>query len=52
MAGARPSSFKKGGGFLDGVDLTIVDYQFTDEFNGQPFKPGKIKGHVLKVRIL
>lgn len=44
MAGARPSSFKKGGGFLDGVDLVIKDYQFTDEFNGEPFKPGKIKG--------
>lgn len=44
MSGARPSSFKKGGGFLDGVDCVIVDYQFTDEFNGEPFKPGKIKG--------
>lgn len=42
--GARPSSFKKGGGFLDGVDLVIKDYQFTDEFNGEAFKPGKIKG--------
>lgn len=41
--GARPTSFKKGGGFLDGVDVTFVDYQFTDEFNGEPFKPGKIK---------
>ena len=41
--GARPTSFKKGGGFLDGVDLTLVDYQFTDEFNGEPYKPGKIK---------
>lgn len=39
--GARPSSFKKGGGFLNGVDARIVDYQFTDEFNGEPFKPGK-----------
>jgi len=44
MSGARPSQFKKGGGFLDGIDLVIKDYQFTDEFNGQPFKPGKIKG--------
>ena len=43
MAGARPSSFKKGGGFLDGVDVKLVDYQFTDEFNGQPFVAGKIK---------
>lgn len=39
--GARPSSFKKGGGFLNGVDGTWVDYQFTDEFNGEPFRPGK-----------
>lgn len=42
--GARPSTYKKGGGFLDNVDLTLVDYQFTDEFNGEPFKAGKIKG--------
>lgn len=40
--GARPSSFKKGGGgFLNGVDGVISDYQFTDEFNGVPFKAGK-----------
>lgn len=39
--GARPSSFKKGGGFLNGVDGVITDYQFTDEFNGEAFKPGK-----------
>ena len=38
--GARPSQFRKGGGFLNGVDGTWVDYQWTDEFNGQPFKPG------------
>lgn len=44
MAGARPSQFKKGGGFLDGVDVVIKDYQFTDEFNGEAFRPGKIKG--------
>lgn len=42
--GARPTSYKRGGGFLDGVDATIVDYVFTDEFNGEPFKPHKIKG--------
>ena len=42
--GARPSSFKRGGGFLDGVDLVIRDYQFTDEFNGEAYKAGKIKG--------
>src|SRR6266850_1121505 len=41
--GARPSSFKRGGGFLDGVDLTITGYQYTDEFNGEAFKPGKMK---------
>ncbi len=39
--GARPSSFRKQGGFLNGVDGVISDYQFTDEFNGQPFKPGR-----------
>lgn len=43
--GARPSSFRKGGGFLDGVDVVISDYQFTDQFNGEDFKPGKIKGN-------
>jgi hypothetical protein len=43
--GARPSSFRKGGGFLDGVDLTIRDYQWTDEFNGEPYRAGKIKGN-------
>lgn len=41
--GARPSSFKRGGGFLNGVDALITGYQFTDEFNGEPFKAGKIK---------
>lgn len=39
--GARPSSFKGGGGFLKDVDGTIRDYTFTDEFNGVPFVPGK-----------
>lgn len=42
--GARPSSYKKSGGFLNGVDCVITDYQLTDEFNGEPYKPGKIKG--------
>lgn len=42
--GARPSQFKKGGGFLDGVDGVITDYTFTDEFNGAPFVAGKIRG--------
>ena len=41
--GARPSSFKQGGGFLNGVDATLTDYQFTDEFNGEEYRPGKIK---------
>lgn len=44
--GARPSSFKKGGGFLNGVDGTILDYEFSDEVPSkdggrEPFKPGK-----------
>ncbi len=40
--GARPSSFKRGGGgFLADQDGTIVSYVFTDEFNGVPFKPGR-----------
>jgi len=42
--GARPSSFKQGGGFLNGVDGVISDYTWTDEFNGKPFEAGKIKG--------
>lgn len=32
--GARPSSFKKGGGFLHNVDGVITDYEFTDTFPG------------------
>lgn len=44
MAGARPSSFKKAGGFLNGVDATITGYRLTDEFLGEAFKPGKFKG--------
>jgi len=35
MSGARPSTFKRGGGFLNGVDGTITDYIFTTEFNGK-----------------
>ncbi len=41
--GARPSTFKKGGGFLNNVDGKITGYQFTDEFNGEAFVPGKDK---------
>lgn len=32
--GARPSSFRKGGGFLDQVDGVITGYEFTDVFPG------------------
>ncbi len=39
--GARPSQYKKGGGFLNGVDGVIETYEFTDAFNGEPFKAGK-----------
>lgn len=48
--GARPSSFKKGGGFLDGVDWALAGYRWTDQFLGEPFKPGKFKdakGHAV-----
>jgi hypothetical protein len=41
---ARQSQFRKSGGFLNQVDATIVGYRFTDEFNGEPFKPGKKPG--------
>jgi hypothetical protein len=43
--GARPSQFKKGGGgFLNNVDGVITGYEFSDEFNGVAFKPGKVNG--------
>ncbi len=32
---------KGGGGFLNNVDATITGYQWSDEFNGEPFVPGK-----------
>lgn len=38
--GARPSSFKKGGGFLNNVDGMLADYEFTDVF---PFGDGDQK---------
>ena len=37
--GSRASQFKKGGGFLNGVDGVITGYTFTDEFNGKPYDP-------------
>jgi hypothetical protein len=47
--GARPSGFKTGKGFLNGVEGTIVGYEFTDDMfveggGREPFKPGKVKG--------
>jgi hypothetical protein len=43
--GARPSAFRKsGGGFLNQVDGVIAGYEFTDEFNGVAFVPGKVAG--------
>lgn len=42
MPGARPTSFKKGGGFLNQVDGAITGYEFTDEFPGGD--GGKRKG--------
>lgn len=39
---AKKAAFKEGGGFLNGVDGKIVDYQFSStNFDGTPFKPGK-----------
>ena len=32
--GARPSSFKSGGGFLNNVDATLVGYKFSKTFQG------------------
>ena len=32
--GSRPSSFRKGGGFLNNVDAVWSDYEFTTEFPG------------------
>ena len=40
--GIRPSSFKKGGGFLNDVTGVITNYQISDAFNGEPWKAGKI----------
>jgi hypothetical protein len=39
--GARPSSFKRGGGFLNNVDGMITDYEFTTEFPGGGKQRGK-----------
>lgn len=49
----RQAAFKTGGGFLNGVDGVIVNYEFTDEFNGKAYeaakdaKTGKDKFHSL-----
>ena len=43
MAGARPSSFKAGGGFLNNVDGVIVNYEFTTEFPGSSGRASKKK---------
>lgn len=43
MSGARPSQFKKGGGFLNNVDGTVLNYEFTTEFPNPNNKP-KPKG--------
>jgi hypothetical protein len=46
--GARPSGYKKSGGFLNGVDGTITAYRFTDDQPSKDgpvaFKAGKVKG--------
>lgn len=41
MARALKLKASGGGGFLNGVDATLVSYTFTDEFMDQPFEPGK-----------
>lgn len=59
MAGARPSGFKKGGGFLNNVDGVITGYEFTTEFPGAESRPAKKSGKddfnplyaILKVRV-
>jgi hypothetical protein len=42
MPGARPSTFRKPGGFLNNVDGMIIGYEFTTEFPGaDPNRPRK-----------
>lgn len=57
--GARPSSFRKGGGKLNGVAALITGYVFTDDIvsfeeggilTREPFKAGKVKGKDGKVK--
>jgi hypothetical protein len=45
------SQLKKGGGFLDEVDVVIKDAVWTDEFNGEPFVAGKIPSYDGKGKI-
>jgi hypothetical protein len=45
--GARPSSFKKGGGFLNNVDGVITGYEFTDVFPGAGGGKSKSDFHTL-----
>ena len=59
MSGSRPSSFKKGGGKLNGVAAVITGYQFTDDavsfaeggvLTREPFTAGKVKGKDGKIK--
>ena len=58
--GARPSQFRKGGGRLNGVDVTITGIEWTGDelvytkgqsgFDRVEFKPGKVKGADGKIK--
>lgn len=53
--GARPSSFKKSGGFLNGVDGVITAITFSDDVPAkgggrEPFTPGKVKDAAGKMK--
>lgn len=58
MSGARPSTFRKGGGFLNGVDGEVTGYEFTTEFPNSTVDNKRKKGSdftplyaVLSVRV-